>query len=48
MIEAIERQVTSFEMPGVGIPQFRRHAAAMRPLASTTWRSTTTTCWNRR
>jgi acyl-[acyl-carrier-protein] desaturase len=29
MIEAIERQVTDFEMPGVGIPQFKRHAAAI-------------------
>jgi acyl-[acyl-carrier-protein] desaturase len=29
MIEAIERQVTEFEMPGVGIPDFRRHAAAI-------------------
>ncbi len=29
MIEAIERQVTNFEMPGAGIPQFRRHAAAI-------------------
>jgi acyl-[acyl-carrier-protein] desaturase len=29
MTEAIERQVTTFEMPGVGIPHFSRHAAAI-------------------
>ena len=29
MIEAIERQVTEFEMPGAGIPHFRQHAAAI-------------------
>jgi acyl-[acyl-carrier-protein] desaturase len=26
---AIERQVTQFEMPGVGIPDFKRHAQAI-------------------
>jgi len=29
MVEAIERQVTTFEMPGGGIPQFREHATAI-------------------
>jgi acyl-[acyl-carrier-protein] desaturase len=29
MSEAIERQVTTFEMPGIGIPHFKDHAAAI-------------------
>jgi acyl-[acyl-carrier-protein] desaturase len=29
LVEAIERQVTSFEMPGAGIEDFTRHAAAI-------------------
>jgi acyl-[acyl-carrier-protein] desaturase len=28
-IEALERQVTTFTMPGVGIPNFRHHAVAI-------------------
>jgi acyl-[acyl-carrier-protein] desaturase len=28
-VEALERQVAGFAMPGVGIPEFRRHAAAI-------------------
>ena len=31
MVQAIERQVAGFAMPGIGIPDFDRHAAAHRP-----------------
>jgi acyl-[acyl-carrier-protein] desaturase len=29
VVQALERQVTAFEMPGVGIPGFKEHAAAI-------------------
>ena len=29
MVKALHRQVTTFEMPGSGIPQFARHARAI-------------------
>ena len=41
-VQAIERQVVGFEMPGTGIPGFAAHAGAISRAGSTTSRSTTT------
>ena len=42
VLPAIERQVREFEMPGTGIPGFKRHAEAIAREACTTCCSTTT------
>ena len=42
MMEAIKRQVLTFEMPGTGIPDFAQHAKQSPEPGSTTWASTTT------